>query len=124
MGVMSSLAHRRNSNGYIWMKKKSIGAERSEKRVRADIGSRRLTGTSTPDVEGRFAGRGSKSLMKTSDLGPKGSAPGHPGAGAPHKVEHRRPSAPANAAGRNQKIDERVAAASEELASGISEAAS
>ena len=54
---------------------------------------------------------------RPSSAGPSPSAPAA-------KVPPRKPSTPANSAGRQQKIEERVAAATEELASGITEAAS
>jgi methyl-accepting chemotaxis protein len=66
--------------------------------------------------------------MKTSQLGVR-SAP-HQAAMNPAppaartKARRGKPAAPAYSAGRQQKIEERVAAATEELASGISEAAS
>ena len=67
--------------------------------------------------------------MKTSSLATGQSVTSRSGAGplpsAPAaKVPPRKPSTPANSQGRQQKIEERVAAASEELASGITEAAS
>ncbi|MGA2126248.1 MAG: methyl-accepting chemotaxis protein [Xanthobacteraceae bacterium] len=68
-----------------------------------------------------------KSLMKTSDLAARAGAPHRTGtwssptaAGA----RRRKPSAPIDGAGRRKKIEERIAAASDELAGGITEAAS
>lgn len=121
------------------MRKKSIGAERGgDKRVRAAIETNRPRSPAEPAPSApahppaaawRGATRAPKSLMKTSDLATRGAAPHRSGAGAlpltPRvKGRHRKFSPSANAAGRSQKIEERIAAASEELASGISEAAS
>jgi methyl-accepting chemotaxis protein len=91
-----------------------------------------------------MASRGAKSLMKTSELATKGAAPRLTAAGpqpsaAPGPARHGTPRlgktklgksslgksrAPTISAGRQQKIEERIAAATEELASGITEAAS
>jgi methyl-accepting chemotaxis protein len=81
-----------------------------------------------------MATRGAKSLMKTSELAAQASslprrsvgphpspAPGIARKGVSNRGKSR---APAVAADRQQKIDERIAAATEELASGITEAAS
>ncbi|MGZ3297187.1 MAG: methyl-accepting chemotaxis protein, partial [Xanthobacteraceae bacterium] len=67
--------------------------------------------------------------MKTSALAPRGMAPSRVGAvplpaAARANGRQRKPAAPAGVAGRQQKIEERIAAATEELASGITEAAS
>jgi methyl-accepting chemotaxis protein len=67
-----------------------------------------------------------KSLMKTSELGARGGPPrrtGTPKPPVPPILHHRRSHA-VSAVGREQKIEERVAAASEELAAAITEAAS
>jgi methyl-accepting chemotaxis protein len=111
------------------MKKKSIGGAGGGKRLPADGASEDLIGASARASAKRVAARGPKSLMKTSDLAARGPARSRPGAAsplsnAPVKLRHRRALAPADKAGRKQKIEERIAAASEELASGISEAAS
>ena len=120
------------------MRKKSFGVERvGRKNVRSDVdqdrsrfeapaGANRLPGAADPTV--RAASAGSKSLMKTSALATRGTPSGRSGSGplpaaAVPKAPHRKLSIPASV-GRQQKIEERVAAASEELASGISEAAS
>ena len=72
--------------------------------------------------------QGPRSLMKTSGLATREAPIRRPGTAlppAPAKTGVRRQAAgPAGSAGRNQKIEERVGAASEELASGITEAAS
>ena len=73
--------------------------------------------------------QGPRSLMKTSGLATREAPIRRPGAALPpapaKKTSVRRQAAgPAGSAGRNQKIEERVGAASEELASGITEAAS
>jgi methyl-accepting chemotaxis protein len=73
--------------------------------------------------------RPSKSLMKTSDLATRGGLSRPTGAKsapvtATVKPRHGKRSALANQAGRMQKIEERIAAASEELIAGITEAAS
>ena len=72
-----------------------------------------------------------KSLMKTGDLATRTGAAHRSGPGLPvaavdevPRARYRKPAAPANAAGRRQKIEERLVAASEELASGITESAS
>ncbi len=76
-----------------------------------------------------LAASGPKSLMKTSALAAGRPVQRRPGVqpvpgSAPVPAQRRRPS-PGNIAGvRQQKIDERIAAATEELAAGITEAAS
>jgi methyl-accepting chemotaxis protein len=74
------------------------------------------------------ANPGSKSLMKTSGLATAGKVSARRSVTltlpTPANKARKMPSASAGAGGRNQKIEERVAAASEELASGITEAAS
>jgi methyl-accepting chemotaxis protein len=74
---------------------------------------------------------GPKSLMKTADLGARNGGPRRSGGGLPLAAvtevagaRHRKPFAPASAPDRRQKIEERLVAASEELASGITESAS
>jgi methyl-accepting chemotaxis protein len=77
-----------------------------------------------------LAASGPKSLMKTSELGAARPAPRRPGtqptAGpAPQPTQRRRNAAPTNISGaRQQKIEERIAAATEQLSAGITEAAS
>jgi methyl-accepting chemotaxis protein len=122
----------------LTMRKKSVGAERAgQKRVRPDVESDRSqieaqtgpTGlTGQPDAA-RVAGRGSKSLMKTSALGAGGGAPRRSGLGpvpsfAVTEVRRRKASSAARSGDRRRKIEERIAAVGEELASGITEAAS
>jgi methyl-accepting chemotaxis protein len=70
-----------------------------------------------------------KSLMKTSELGartraPRGQAAPAAPAATPVRTLRRKAGAVENSADRQQKIEERVAAASEELASGITQASS
>jgi methyl-accepting chemotaxis protein len=119
------------------MRKKSNGTEgASEGRARlpADDRPRRefrappkqLSSASAPIA--RIAGRAPKSLMKTSDLATRGTAPRRaptapPVSTAVAREQRRKPSVPANSASRQQKIEERIAAATEELASGLTEAA-
>lgn len=80
------------------------------------------TGTAAPST--RAAG-GPKSLMKTSELGPgQGARPTAQSKKAPAPV-HARKAAPAGiSSSRQQKIEERIAAATEQLSAGITEAAS
>jgi methyl-accepting chemotaxis protein len=120
------------------MRKKSDDTQRGgRKGVRADVEptrslpavqsgtrSRRTAGPADP-----AASDAPKSLMKTSELAARGSAQRRTAAGrlpapAARDVRYRKPPVQADAAGRQQKIEERVAAASEELAGGITEAAS
>jgi methyl-accepting chemotaxis protein len=78
----------------------------------------------------RIAGRAPKSLMKTSDLNTGASAPRRAQAAAPvpsppgRAHPRKKFGAAAESADRQQKIEERVAAATEELAGGLTEAAS
>ena len=70
-----------------------------------------------------------KSLMKTTDLASRGNTARVTGARPLSAVvatngRHRRSSVAGTAASRQQKIEERIAAATEEMAGGISEAAS
>ena len=75
------------------------------------------------------ASRATKSLMKTSDLATRGGLPVRPGA-KPFRpttavsARHGKSSVPAHHPGRKQKVEERIAAASEQLIAGITEAAS
>jgi methyl-accepting chemotaxis protein len=121
------------------MRKKSIAAdragqkgvrshvERDRSRPRGQAGTERVTNVADRPV--RLADVGPRSLMKTSSLAtghrvtPRSGAGPLPSAPAA-KVPPRKASTPSNSHGRQQKIEERVAAASEELASGITEAAS
>jgi methyl-accepting chemotaxis protein len=79
------------------------------------------------DATTQVTGGGAKSLIKTSDLATKGRAPNRFGPLSPApaaEARRRKPAAAVKLAGRSQKIEERIVAASEELASGITEAAS
>jgi methyl-accepting chemotaxis protein len=72
---------------------------------------------------------GPKSLMKTSDLGAGTAALRRPGtqpasAKASQPAQRRKPAAATISGARQQKIEERIAAATEELSIGITEAAS
>src|SRR6476620_1505665 len=77
-----------------------------------------------------LAASGPKSLMKTSELGAGRLAPRRPGTQpapglASQPTQRRRNPAPTNISGaRQQKIEERIAAATEQLSAGITEAAS
>ncbi len=83
----------------------------------------------TPAAQFRSAGQPTKSLMKIADLaakpnGPRRNGPGSAVAPAPASARRRNEPSRQVEAGRQQKIEERIVAASEELASGIHEAAS
>ena len=121
------------------MRKKPYGVERAgQKGARSNVerdrslpqtqlGPQRLSGT--PDAAAHFASRGPKSLMKTTNLATRGMASGRSGAApassaASANGRQRKPSPSASSAGRQQKIEERIAAATEELASGITQSAS
>src|ERR1700732_657762 len=118
------------------MRSKSIGAGRAgpkglistvePDRARFHAQSATDQSSDARDATTQVTGGGTKSLMKTSDLATKGRAqnrfgplPSAPAA----KARHQKPPA-VKLASRNQKIEERIVAASEELASGITEAAS
>jgi methyl-accepting chemotaxis protein len=121
MRKKSSAADRAGQKG----DRSHVGRDRS--RPQGQAGTERVTNVADRPV--RLASVGARSLMKTSSLAtgqrvtPRSSAGPLPLAPAA-KVPPRKPSTPANSHGRQQKIEERVAAASEELASGITEAAS
>ena len=117
------------------MRKKSNGRHQSSRNTpvpSAETG-RALPGGATPSGRpGRqifAAASGPKSLMKTSGLATHGADPRWP-ASAPTPVlttakSRRKAGRRLDAGGtRNKKIEERIGAASEELASGISQAAS
>jgi methyl-accepting chemotaxis protein len=121
------------------MPKKIIGAQRvGENRLGSEVGPDRSRSPSEVAAgrPARHVGAPApvakpvpKSLMKTSDLAPKGSAVRRSEVGpsplpAAAKARLRKPAALDGAVNRKEKIEERIAAASEELASGISEAAS
>src|SRR6476620_10693192 len=77
----------------------------------------------------RVAAATTKSLMKTSELGVRAGVPRPPAARAsrpaePLKPRRLTPDMRRNDVGRQQKIEERIATATEELASGINEASS
>ena len=88
---------------------------------------RRSLDPHTPDTGTQAAARPPKSLMKTSALTTRKAPIRAPAAAPDHapsaRTAARKRTVPA-AAGRQQKIEERIAAASEELASGITEASS
>jgi methyl-accepting chemotaxis protein len=120
------------------MRKKQIGAERvGQKVTRSDSarGAMRSQEGPQPERQTTAAGaamqmtRTTKSLMKTSDLATRGGQSRSTGlklvpATTAVKPRHGKRSALASPAGRKQKIEERIAAASEELIAGITEAAS
>ena len=117
------------------MRKKSNGTARTgQTSSRVEINKLRESTASAPEHPRTGMGvavpskQGPRSLMKTSGLATRGTPIRRPATAlppAPAKTGVRRQAAgPAGSAGRNQKIEERVAAASEELASGITEAAS
>jgi len=122
------------------VRKKPYGVERAgQKGARSNVerdrsllpqtqlGPQRLSGT--PHAAEHFASRGPKSLMKTTNLATRGMASGRSGAApassaASANGRQRKPSPSASLAGRQQKIEERIAAATEELASGITQSTS
>ena len=115
------------------MRKKSVDTGRGrQKRVRSDVRSARSrtevqAGPPGQTPEAAVSGRGPKSLMKTSDLGARGGDPRWSGSGslaplAAPKVLHRQNSSTVRPADRKRRIEERIAAASQELASGLTEA--
>ena len=119
------------------MRKSANGPERGgQKRSGAPIGRVRSRQQATPFSEGAVeagavaansASSGPKSLMKTSLLASRaevGRTPRTVVMPTPAIKTRRKPSVLASPAGRNQKIEERIAVASEQLASGIAEAAS
>jgi methyl-accepting chemotaxis protein len=100
---------------------------RDRSRSQLQTGPQRPAATARATVQ--VATPASKSLMKTSELAMQGGPP-RPSAVSPSrpamkgKVRRRKQIASGGAAARQEKIEERIAAASEELASGITEAAS
>src|SRR4051812_35914385 len=110
------------------MRKKSVPREHS-KQNGARPGTERLPPSKTKGLQatGAIAPRmvaAPKSLMKTSELGARGAGLGSAVVRsapppAPMKPRRRKVSLGANDAGRQQKIEERIATATEELASGI-----
>ncbi len=100
------------------------GAQSDRARLRA------LDATAPKPAAAGRTDRVAKSLMKTSELGAAGpvrrrSGPGPLPAPSPGTARQKRStlSTPSTPESRRQKIDERIAAATEELASGITEAA-
>jgi methyl-accepting chemotaxis protein len=96
-------------------------------RPEPQAGSRRISAAAA--AVSRIAGRAPKSLMKTSDLATRTNAPRRAQAAPaiprpPGKARPRKSGAVFKPAERQQKIEERVAAATEELAGGLTEAAS
>src|SRR3954452_8573501 len=91
--------------------------ERDRSLPQTQLRSEKLSGM--PGAAAHFASRGPKSPMKTTNLATKGMASGR-SAAAPAAVaasangRQRKPSAPANSSGRQQKIEERIAAATEQ----------
>jgi methyl-accepting chemotaxis protein len=120
------------------MRRKQIGAERvGQKVMRSDSARGAMRSQERPQPERQTAAAGAamqmtrttKSLMKTSDLATRGRLSRSTGlkpvpSTAAVKARHGKRSALASPAGRRQKIEERIAAASEELIAGITEAAS
>ena len=119
---------RKKSNGYPRPRRGKAHAGADEhSRPQSLVGSKRVS-TAAAAVA-RIAGRAPKSLMKTSDLATRASAPRRAQAVAPTATavagaRPRRASVAAKSADRQQKIEERIAAATEELAGGLTEAAS
>ena len=116
------------------MRKSTNGTERELKasNAPAERVRPRPQASSGPDRTGRAgsanaAGSRPKSLMKTSSLAPRGESPHRLTTlpmSAPATKTRRKSFALAGAGSRNRKIEERIEAASEELATGITEAAS
>ena len=112
------------------MRKKSNGSEQSRKPLPGAI----ARGTQTRSASATSSGTGvrgavavgaerPKSLMKRAGLATRGAAKQKAPAAGTDPVRQKSTSRPA-LNGRNQKVEERIAAASEELASGISQSAS
>jgi methyl-accepting chemotaxis protein len=120
------------------MPKSSNGTERGEQKSSSAPIERGRSRSQTSPISERpiranavaasSASSGARSLMKTSGLAARGAAPRRPG--TVPTLDHaapktrRKSSAAIHMGGRNQKIEERIAAASEELATGVTEAAS
>ena len=95
--------------------------------IASDHDPRRVRTKSAESAAAATASSGSKSLMKTSGLASRGELLRRPATvptSMPAAKARRKPLAPTGTGSRTQKIEERIAAASEELASGITEAAS
>ena len=116
------------------MRKKSNGSERSSKKMLADparAGQSRspaLLASAGPTGAGVLAASTPrpKSLMKRSSLATRGVSAQRPVNRPPlSEIKSRgRTGRPGSSGDRNQKIEERIAAASEQLASGITQSAS
>jgi methyl-accepting chemotaxis protein len=119
------------------MRKKSSGRQPASKNLAGNAAkstaSAAETPTKTSDAQGRPArttAAGAKSLMKTSALGGRQQPAPRPTTtplapmAQPTLSRKARIQAPPAAPDRRQKIEERVAAATQELAAGITEAAS
>jgi methyl-accepting chemotaxis protein len=100
------------------------------KPVRSRVSGESRNSSSAGDLGLRMTSQApAKSLMKTTDLASRGNTARVTGARPLSAVvatngRHRRSSVAGTAASRQQKIEERIAAATEEMAGGISEAAS
>ena len=116
------------------MRKSTNGTERGQKGSRATAERVRLrpyvsSASGGPVRVGATsdAGSGTKSLMKTSGLAARGDSARRsatPPMPEPTTKARKKSFTSTGTGSRNQKIEERIAAASEELASGITEAAS
>src|SRR6478672_10588844 len=121
------------------MRKKTNGAQRAEhniarsggphERVRLQDRTKSQQDADAPVGTMHAASRTPKSLMKTSDLATRGGLPARPGAKPLRPITNAnarksKSSSPAPHLGRKQKVEERIAAASEELIAGVTEAAS
>jgi methyl-accepting chemotaxis protein len=106
------------------------GSEPIVEPVQSRIGGVSRSSSTASDPALRMTNRApAKSLMKTKDLASRGNTARPAGALALPTVvaangRHRKPSVASTAATRQQKIEERIAAATEEMAGGITEAAS
>jgi methyl-accepting chemotaxis protein len=121
------------------MRKKTNGAQRAGQNItRSDVPYKPVPFQDRPKSQQpadapvgttHAASRAPKSLMKTSDLATRGGISARPGAKPLRPATNAssrqgKSSAKAHHPGRKQKVEERIAAASEELIAGITEAAS
>ena len=121
------------------MRKKTNGAQRAGQNItRSDVPYKPVSFQDRPKSQQHAdapvgtthaASRASKSLMKTSDLATRGGLSARPGAkplrpATNANARQGKSSAKAHHHDRKQKVEERIAAASEELIAGITEAAS
>ena len=115
---------RKSSNGTMRGKQGSSG--RNKERVPLPPQAFWVPKKPARSIPAAVAKSAPRSLMKTSDLATAGrvSARRSVAGSAPAAKARKKLSASADSGIRNQKIEERIAAASEELASGITEAAS